>query len=943
MKKLFLLDALALIYRAYYAFINNPRRNSKGLDTSAIYGFTNTLLEVLQKEKPTHIGVAFDTAAPTFRHDSYEEYKAHRQEQPEGISVAIPYIKKLLQAMHIPILEMDGYEADDIIGTLAKRAEKEGFQVYMMTSDKDYCQLVSEHIFLYKPATKTKPVEVMGVPEVLKKFKIQEVKQVIDILALQGDSADNIPGIPGIGEKTAQKLIAQYGSVENLIAHADELTPRLRDKVKEHAQQALLCKELVTIHTEVPIEIDLEALRYEPFNAEELLPLLDELEFRSIKNRLLEHKAFKKPEVVKQAQKQAADNGQLGLFISERNEESRAAVANEPATEETAATTLRNIYTTRHFYHLIDTPELIQLLADKLSHLKAFCFDTETTHIEALQAELVGIAFAWHPHEAYYLPLPEDRKQAMKLLEPLRPVFESPAIIKVAQNLKYDMAVLANYGIQLSPPFYDTMLAAYLLDPDEKHGMNFLAKKFLRYEPVNIETLIGKRGKNQGNMRDVALDEIKEYAAEDADITWQLYAVLQQKMKAYPRLQEVLQEIELPLVPVLEAMERCGIKIDVAVLQQLSERLGEEIEALEQQIYALAGEQFNIASPKQLGEILFDKLKLDKKPKKTPSGQYATGEEILAKLVDKHPIVALILDIRELQKLKSTYVDPLPSMVDAQGKLHTSFNQAVTATGRLSSTNPNLQNIPIRTERGQEIRKAFVPSYENGYIVSADYSQIELRLMAHLSGDPTMQQAFAEGKDIHAITAARIFHVPVEEVTPAMRRAAKTANFGILYGVSAFGLAERLRISRTEAKKIIDEYFAQFPAVREYQEEIIRKAREQGYVETIFGRRRYLRGIDSRNQTVRGHAERNAINTPLQGSAADIIKLAMVKVYDWLCREGLRSKMVLQVHDELLFDTHPEEVEQLMAKVPALMSGVVKLSVPLKVDIGKGANWLEAH
>lgn len=942
MKKLFLLDALALIYRAYYAFINNPRRNSKGLDTSAIYGFTNTLLEVLQKEKPTHIGVAFDTAAPTFRHDSYEEYKAHRQEQPEGISIAIPYIKKILQAMHIPILEMDGYEADDIIGTLAKRAEKEGFEVYMMTSDKDYCQLVSEHIFLYKPATKTKPVEVMGIPEVLKKFKIKEVKQVIDVLALQGDSADNIPGIPGIGEKTAQKLIAQYGSVENLIAHADELTPRLRDKVKEYAQQALLCKELVTIHTEVPIDIDLESLHYDPFNAEELLPLLDELEFRSIKNRLLEHKAFKKPEVVKQAKKQTVDNGQLGLFVSEQKQQKDESTTT--GTEAAGATpVLRNIYTTRHLYHLVDTPELVQLLAEKLLQLKAFCFDTETTHIDALQAELVGMSFAWQPHEAYYLPLPEDRSETMRLLEPLRPVFQSPDIVKVAQNLKYDMAILANYGMEVQAPFYDTMLAAYLLDPDEKHGMNFLAKKYLRYEPVNIETLIGKKGKNQGSMRDVALHEIKEYAAEDADITWQLYGVLQQELKAYPRLQEVLHNIELPLVPVLEDMERCGVKIDVEVLQELSALLGREIEALEKQIYELAGEQFNIASPKQLGTILFEKLKLDKKPKKTPSGQYATGEEILAKLVDKHPIVPLILDIRELQKLKSTYVDPLPAMVDAQGKLHTSFNQAVTATGRLSSTNPNLQNIPIRTERGQEIRKAFISSFDNGYIISADYSQIELRLMAHLSDDPTMKQAFAEGKDIHAITAAKIFHVEVEDVTPSMRRAAKTANFGILYGVSAFGLAERLRISRTEAKKLIDEYFAQFPAVREYQEEIIRKAREQGYVETIFGRRRYLRGIDSRNQTVRGHAERNAINTPLQGSAADIIKLAMVKVHDWMKREGLRSKMVLQVHDELLFDTHPEEAGRLMAEVPSLMSRVVTLSVPLKVDIGKGSNWLEAH
>jgi len=936
MKKLFLLDALALIYRAYYAFINNPRRNSKGLDTSAIYGFTNTLLEVLQKEKPTHIGVAFDTAAPTFRHDTYEEYKAHRQEQPEGISVAIPYIKKILQAMHIPILEMDGYEADDIIGTLAKRAEKEGFDVYMMTSDKDYCQLVSEHIFLYKPATKTKPTEVMGVPEVLKKFKIKDVKQVIDVLALQGDSSDNIPGIPGVGEKTAQKLIMQYGSVENLIAHADELPPHLRDKVKEHAQQALLCKELVTIYTEVPIDIDLESLHYDPFNAEELLPLLDELEFRSIKNRLLEHKAFKKPEVVKQAQKQAVDNVQLGLFVSEQQEEvSNGAGDSMPS--------MRNIYTTRHFYHLVDTPELVQLLADKLLQLKAFCFDTETTHIDALQAELVGMSFAWQPHEAYYLPLPEDRNEAMRSLELLRPVFEAPGITKVAQNLKYDLAVLANYGMEVKPPFYDTMLAAYLLDPDEKHGMNFLAKKFLAYEPVSIESLIGKKGKNQGSMREVALHEIKEYAAEDADITWQLYAVLQQKLKAYPRLQQVLENIELPLVPVLEDMERCGIKIDVEVLQELSSLLGKEIATLEQQIYELAGESFNIASPKQLGEILFDKLKLDKKPKKTPSGQYATGEEILAKLVDKHPIVPLILDIRELQKLKSTYVDPLPAMVDAQAKLHTSFNQAVAATGRLSSTNPNLQNIPIRTERGQEIRKAFIPSFENGYIVSADYSQIELRLMAHLSNDPTMKQAFAEGKDIHAITAAKIFHVSIDEVTPSMRRAAKTANFGILYGVSAFGLAERLRISRTEAKKLIEEYFAQFPAVRQYQEDIIHKAREQGYVETIFGRRRYLRGIDSRNQTVRGHAERNAINTPLQGSAADIIKLAMVRVYDWLRREGLRSKMVLQVHDELLFDVHPAELDRLMAEVPLLMSRVVELSVPLKVDIGKGCNWLEAH
>lgn len=948
MKRLFLLDAFALIYRAYYAFISNPRRTSKGLDTGAIYGFMNTLLELIQKEKPTHIGVAFDTAAPTFRHESYDEYKANRDAQPEAISMAIPYVKRLLEAMRIPVLEQDGYEADDIIGTLARYAASKGFVVYMVTSDKDYCQLVDDNIFLYKPSTKTKPTEVMGKEEVKRRFGIEQPLQVIDILALQGDSSDNVPGIPGIGEKTAQKLIAEYSSIEQLIDQAHRLPKRLAVLISQYAQQALLCKQLVTIRTDVPLIIDLQALRYEPFDAEALIPLLDELEFRSIKARLLEHNTLKKPAVVEQAQAQQVALNQLALFVGAASANTSSPEQEHghevmPASQKDNPTPHKNISNTWHNYHLIDQDHLLQLLIEQLMQLPAFCFDTETTALDVLNARLVGIAFAWYPHEAYYVPLPDEPEATRAILRQFKPVFEKEGSLKIAQNLKYDMAILRNYGIGLAPPYYDTMLAAYLLNPDEKHGMSYLARKYLHYEPIHIETLIGKRGRLQTSMSEVAVERVKEYAAEDADITWQLYEKLRIALAQMPRLQVLFDEIEIPLVAVLEDMERTGVRIDTNALAELSQQLAEGIGQLEKVIYELAGETFNIASPKQLGEILFEKLKLDKKPKKTATGQYATSEEVLQKLVDKHPIVQHILDIRELQKLKSTYVDPLPMLIDQSGRLHTSFNQAVTATGRLSSTNPNLQNIPIRTERGQEIRKAFIPSQQEGYIVSADYSQIELRLMAHLSQDEGMLQAFAEGRDIHAFTAARIFHVAVEEVTAAMRRAAKTANFGILYGVSAFGLAERLHISRSEAKKLIDEYFRQFPAVRAYQEQVIQQARAQGYVETIFGRRRYLPGIDSRNQTVRGHAERNAINTPLQGSAADIIKRAMITIHSWMQQQQLRSKMILQVHDELLFDADADEVDLILEHVPRLMSQAASLSVPLVVEANKGKNWLEAH
>jgi len=946
-KKLFLLDALALIYRAHFAFSKNPRINSKGLNTGAALGFTNTLVEVLQKEQPTHIGVAFDSAAKTFRHDNFADYKANRQAQPEDISIAIPYCKKIVEAFNIPVLIMDGYEADDIIGTLACKAEKAGFDVYMMTPDKDYCQLVNEHIFLYKPAFLGNAVEVWDVQRVLEKWEIERVEQVIDILGLQGDAVDNIPGIPGIGEKTAKTLIQRFGSVENLIANADQLKGKQKENVINFADQGIMSKELATIHCDVPIAFSPEALHYDGPNQEQLTTLFAELEFRQLAQRVLGQSlaaATAETTAVKPARKSKAPaQGQTSLFDSTTEE---ATIVTDADVAAPAPAALRTFHTTLQHYHLIDTPELRQSLVNYLLRQEEISFDTETTSIDPITARLVGMSFCYRPGEAYYVPVPpNDQQEALRIVSGFKPVLENPNIAMVGQNIKYDLLVMKNYGVQVQGPIFDTMLAHYLLEPEMRHNMDVLAETYLGYSPIPITDLIGPKGKNQLTMADLRPEEVKDYACEDADITLQL------KQYFEPLLQEqgltkLFREVETPLVPVLADVEKEGISIDANALADFSTQLEGEIAGIEKHIFAIAGTPFNIGSPKQLGEILFDKLQLHGKAKikKTKTGQYATGEEILSKLAGEHEIVRLILEHRELTKLKSTYVDALPQLVCAlDGRVHTSFNQAVTATGRLSSTNPNLQNIPIRTERGREIRKAFVARDSRHRIISADYSQIELRIMAHFSGDPTMKEAFKNGIDIHASTAGKVFHVPLDRVDSEMRRKAKMVNFGIIYGISAFGLAERLGIARREAADIIEAYFQEFPAVKAYMDSTVEKARELEYAETLLRRRRYLRDINSRNQTLRAFAERNAINAPIQGTAADIIKIAMIHIHDYLQQEKLQTRMILQVHDELLFDAPKEEVEIVTPKIVELMTNALPLSVPMEVGLGVGENWLEAH
>ncbi len=933
-KKLFLLDAMALIYRAHFAFSKNPRINSKGLNTGAILGFTNTLLEVLNREKPTHIAVAFDTSAPTFRHEIFPEYKAQREESPEDIRAAIPIVKEEVRAFNIPAIEMDGYEADDIIGTLAKKAAAKGFKVYMMTPDKDFAQLVEDNIILYKPAYMGNAVDVLGVPEVLKKFDIERTDQVRDILGLQGDASDNIPGIPGVGQKTAVKLLKQYGSLEALLEHADELKGKQRENVIKYREQALLSKRLATIITDVPVEFDEEKFAYRGFDEAKLKELFDNLEFRNLGKRIFggEDRAAPAPE-----------SAQLSLFGAAKVSEKGKNGEMEEESEEAAPPVQKDIFGTIHDYHRVDTPELIRELTGYLALQEEFCFDTETTNLNAREAELVGIAFAYVPGEAYYVPVPEERKKADKILKLLKPVLEDRKIRKIGQNIKYDILVLKNYGIEVAGDLFDTMLAHYLFEPDKRHNMDVLAETYLNYKPVSIETLIGKKGIKQGNMRDVDIEKVVAYAAEDADITLQLKQKFDPIIKE-KELEKLYHEVEIPLIRVLAAMEYEGVKVDEKTLKQLSEEMGVQGEAMEKEIYRLAGVKFNISSPKQLGEVLFEKLRLTDNPKKTRTGQYATGEEILTALAKKHEIARKILDYREIQKLKSTYVDTLPELISPKdGRIHTSYNQAVAATGRLSSTNPNLQNIPVRTEKGREIRKAFI-ARDKGYILlSADYSQIELRIMASFSGDESMIEAFRQGRDIHAATAAKIFKVPLDKVDEDMRRKAKTANFGIIYGISAFGLSQRLDIPRREAGEIIDAYFNEFPAVKRYMDDVIKKAREQEYVETILGRRRYLRDINSRNQTMRSYAERNAVNAPIQGSAADIIKVAMIRIHNWMQKEKLKSKMILQVHDELVFDVYKKEKELLGKKVPEFMKTAIELKVPMEVGIGFGDNWLEAH
>lgn len=961
MKKLFLLDAFALIYRAHFAFSKNPRINSKGMNTGAVLGFTNTLLDIINNEKPTHIGVAFDTPKPTFRHVTFEAYKAQRQAQPEDITISVPYIKRLCAAFQIPILELDGFEADDVVGTFAKKAEKGAFEVFMMTPDKDYAQLVDEHIFLYKPAYLGNEVDKLGVKEVLAKWEIQNVMQVTDILGLQGDAVDNIPGIPGIGAKTAVKLIAEFGSVENLVANAHQLKGKQRENVEQFGQQGILSKQLATIDINVPLAFEEETLRYKGFNPELLKNLFDELEFRTLRRKLFgesgavgenTNKGIKSSVRTQTTAATAKNTPQGSLFggneLQTRAENNEGVVSEDtdngteqPTTNNQQQLAKQNINTVLHDYHLIGTPELRKSLIHFLSLQDEFCFDTETTSTDAYEAELVGMSFAYLKNEAFYVPIPADFEEAKSIVNEFKSLFENEKIKKIGQNIKYDVIVLKSYNIDVQGIGFDTMLAHYLIDPDTRHGMDVLAENYLNYSPVSIETLIGK-GKNQGSMRDVEVEKVAEYAAEDADVTFQLKNIFVPILKK-DNLEELFNKVEMPLVEVLANVERNGVKIDVEALNLYSKDLEKEIKEIEQSIYSLAGEQFNVSSPQQMGKILFEKLKLIDKPKKTKTGQYATGEEILATLTE-HQIVREIQDFRQMLKLKSTYIDALPTLVSKKdGLIHTSYNQAVAATGRLSSNNPNLQNIPIRTERGKEIRRAFVPRQPDFVVVSADYSQVELRIMASFSKDAAMVEAFKQGKDIHTATAAKIFKIAESEVNSDMRRKAKTANFGIIYGISAHGLSQRLNIPRKEAAQIIEAYFAEFPAVKTYMDEAIHFAQEHDYVETMLGRRRYLRDINSRNFTQKSFAERNAINAPIQGSAADIIKLAMIDIHKWLKTQKLKSKMIMQVHDELVFDVYLPEYELMSAKIKELMENAFLMEVPLEVEVGKGENWLVAH
>jgi DNA polymerase-1 len=942
-KKLFLLDGMALIYRAYFAFSSNHRITSKGQNTSAIFGFTNTLLDVLKKEKPTHIAVVFDTAAPTARHEEFAAYKAHREEIPEDLASSIPFVFKICEGFNIPVITKDGYEADDIIGTFAKEAEKQGFETYMMTPDKDFGQLVSDHIFIFKPARAGGGAEVLGVNEVCKRWEIENVDQVKDILGLMGDASDNIPGIPGVGEKTAIQLIKQFGSIEKLLENTSELKGKLKEKVELNKDLAIQSKRLATILLDVPVEFTPEEFKLSEPNREELKELFTELEFRRLADQLNIPIATPANET-KAAAVVAAPAYQPSLFDEADNKNSSPAPSPvDVAVEENMPSSFKTIKDVSHKYYLTDTDEKISNLAELLAKQKFFCFDTETTSLDVYTAELVGLSFSIKEHEAYYVPVPPEKEAAQKIVNFFKAVLENPAIGKVAQNLKYDMAILRSYGIDINGKFFDTMIAHFLLQPDMRHGMDVMSEAYLHYSPVSIEELIGKKGKEQKSMRDVDVNIISEYAAEDADVTLQLRNIFDSRLDQ-GAVRKLFEEVEMPLVKVLAEMESEGINVDQKVLKELSSVLATDITVTEKEIQELAGRTFNVSSPKQVGEILFDVLKITENPTKTKTGQYSTGEDILSKLENKHSIVRRILDYRELVKLKNTYVDVLPSMIHAQtGRIHTSFNQVVAVTGRLSSDNPNLQNIPIRTERGREIRKAFIPRNADYLLLSADYSQIELRIIAELSEDPGMLEAFRSGEDIHASTAAKVYGVALKDVTSDMRRNAKMVNFGIIYGISAFGLADRLNISRTEAKGIIENYFRQYPYIKEYMDLSIQRAREKGYVETILGRRRYLRDINSGNATVRGFAERNAINAPIQGSAADMIKIAMINIQNDLKASSLKSKMLLQVHDELVFDAHVNEVDELKKMVEHRMKTALTLKVPVEVGMGMGKNWLEAH
>jgi len=943
-KRLFLLDAYALIFRGYYAFIKNPRINSKGLDTSAIMGFMNSLLDVIRREKPDHLAVCFDKGGSDVRNELYSEYKANRDATPEPIMIAIPYIQDILKAMHIPVVVLPGCEADDVIGTLAKQAEKEGYKVYMVTPDKDFAQLVSENIFMYRPARMGNGIEIWGIPEIQKKFGVKRPEQVIDFLGMMGDASDNIPGLPGVGEKTAKKFIEEFETMENLLANTDKLKGKMKEKVEENAELGMLSKELAKILIDCDVTFDAKDYELSMPDGEKVQEIFEELEFRRLKDQFLQlfstegsntstEETKKTVSLSDSPKAKGAGSGQFSLFDAEGG-----------TTENiTMTSSRRTIKDTDHFYQTIQPGMGTKLFLQNLMKQTSVCFDTETTSLDPLEAELVGIAFSWEAGKGFYLPIPEKREEAQEIIEQLRPFFEAEGIEKVGQNLKYDIKVLAKYNITIKGKLFDTMLAHYLINPDMRHNMDVLAETYLNYTPVSITELIGKKGKNHQSMREVPIEQQTEYAVEDADITLQLKQHFEKELSE-ANTQKLFDEIEIPLVSVLAHMELEGIRLDSDFLKSLSRKLDEDILHLEKEIYKEAGETFNIASPKQLGEILFEKLQLVKKPKKTKTGQYSTAEDVLSVLAKDHKIIRDVLEYRGLSKLKSTYVDALPNQVSpVTGRVHTDYMQTVAATGRLSSNNPNLQNIPIRTERGREVRKAFVPRNEDYILLAADYSQIELRIIAALSKEPKMIEAFKNGEDIHASTASRVFNVPLEEVTREQRGNAKTVNFGIIYGVSAFGLSNQTDLNRTEAKELIDTYYETYPKLKSYIAEQVDFARENGYVQTVLGRRRYLKDINSQNAVVRGGAERNAVNAPIQGSAADIIKIAMINIYNKLVAGNFKTKMLLQVHDELVFDAYKPELEQVKTLIKAEMENAFKLEVPLVVDLGTGNNWLEAH
>lgn len=931
--KLFLLDAFALIYRGYFALSANPAfkaTNSKGVDTSAIIGFVNTMVDLILKEKPTHIAVVFDTPEPTVRHIEYTEYKANRNEVPEAITIGVPYIEKIIDAFNIKRIGVPGYEADDVIGTLAKQAAAQGVEVFMMTPDKDFGQLVGENIWIYRPGRQGNDAEVWGPKQVCEKFDINNPEQVIDVLGLMGDAVDNIPGVPGVGPKTASKLIKEFGSLENILENTDKQKGKLKENLETYKDQAVLSKKLATILLDAPVAFHMEDFKHKEKNGDELHQLFSELEFRSLTKRVLGKEIMAstiKPAAIDQ------ESGQTNLFGD----------AEELPELEENFTDFATIDNTTHEYKVVqEEHEILQLVAT-LQQQPEFCFDTETTGLDPITSEIVGLSISFKKGEGYYIPFPPDREQAKQRLALFQPVFENENLLKIGQNCKYDIAILKNYGVAVKGKLFDTMLAHYVLKPESKHGMDYMSETYLKYRPVSIESLIGKKGKNQLSMRDVELEKIKEYATEDADITLQLKHYLAPLLDKTPS-KKVFDDIEMPLMPVLERMEAEGVKIDVDFLKNYSKDITEELIVLRDSIYKHAGQEFNIDSPRQLGQILFEQLKIDDKAKKTKTGQYATGEDVLVKLKSKHAIIQDILDYRQLTKLQSTYVDALPEMVNPiTGRVHTSLMQAVAATGRLSSNNPNLQNIPIKTERGKEVRKAFVPRDENHVLISADYSQIELRVIAALSNDTNMIEAFKSGADFHTITAAKVYGISPQDVTKDMRSAAKAVNFGIIYGQSAFGLAQGLGISNTEAKEIIDNYFKQYPGIKKYMNDNVKLAREKGYVETFYGRRRYLPDIESGNAVVRGFAERNAINSPIQGSAADMIKLAMIKIDKALAAAKFKTKMILQVHDELIFDVPKDELTQVSILIKACMENAVSLSVPIVAEVNNGNNWLEAH